>query len=382
MREHSKHLWFYLLAALVIAPMLTACSKEEPSAEAGPAVDKTGWYHDIVDVNFVKQYAVLPKRNDVAIIDSRPTARKYDKGHIPGAVSIPDSQFDKMKNLLPEDKSTLLIFYCGGTKCKLSHKSAGKSEKLGYKNIKVYANGYPDWVKNGNVVSVSEAYVKKLIDTNAKVVIVDSRPKKRKYDKGHIPGAISIPDKDFDKMTDKLPADKSTPLLFYCGGYKCKLSDNSAQKAMKLGYTNVKTFAAGFPAWKKAYGKGMISTASAAAKPAIKAGAEAGTITVASLEKILKENPESVVLVDVRDTDEFKLGTFKTAINIPINNLEKKIDTLPKDKPIVFFCGSGGRSGEAYDMVKMFRSDLDVYFLDAELSFNKDGSYIMVPTQG
>ena len=86
--------------------------------------------------------------------------------------------------------------------------------------------------------------------------------------------------------------------------------------------------------------------------------------------------------VDVRDTDEFKLGTFKTAINIPINNLEKKIDTLPKDKPIVFFCGSGGRSGEAYDMVKMFRSDLDVYFLDAELSFNKDCSYIMVPTQG
>lgn len=380
MKNHSKRFWFCLLASLALAPLLAQSAAS--AAEAKPAADKTGWYHDIVDVNFVKQYAVLPKRNDVLIIDSRPTARKYDKGHIPGAVSIPDSQFDKMKHLLPKDKSTLLIFYCGGTKCKLSHKSAGKAEKLGYKNIKVYANGYPDWVKNGNIASVSEAYVKKLIDTNAKVVIIDSRPKARKYDKGHIPGAISIPDKDFDKMTDKLPAEKSTPLLFYCGGYKCKLSDNSAQKAMKLGYTNVKTFAAGFPAWKKAYGKGMISTASAAAKPAIKAGAEEGTITVASLEKILKKNPESVVLVDVRDTEEFKQGTFKTAINIPINKLEKKIDTLPKNKPIVFFCGSGGRSGEAYDMVKMFRSDLEVYFLDAELSFNKDGSYVMVPHQG
>lgn len=48
------------------------------------------------------------------IVDSRPKKKKYDKGHIPTAISIPDSQFDKLKGKLPQDKNTLLIFYCGG----------------------------------------------------------------------------------------------------------------------------------------------------------------------------------------------------------------------------------------------------------------------------
>jgi len=50
----------------------------------------------------------------VMIIDSRPYKPKYVNGHIPTAVSIPDSQFDKMTDKLPQDKNTLLIFYCGG----------------------------------------------------------------------------------------------------------------------------------------------------------------------------------------------------------------------------------------------------------------------------
>jgi len=48
--------------------------------------------------------------------------------------------------------------------------------------------------------------------------IIDSRPKKAKYDKGHIATAINIPDSQFAKMTDRLPKDKNTLLIFYCGG--------------------------------------------------------------------------------------------------------------------------------------------------------------------
>jgi len=51
------------------------------------------------------------------------------------------------------------------------------------------------------------------------LLLVDSRPKKAKYDKGYIPSAISIPDSEFDKLKGKLPADKNTLLIFYCGGY-------------------------------------------------------------------------------------------------------------------------------------------------------------------
>jgi len=61
--------------------------------------------------------------------------------------------------------------------------------------------------------------VKKLVESNANAVIIDSRPKRAKYDKGHIPGAISLSDSKFDEMKGDLPQDKSIPLVFYCGGY-------------------------------------------------------------------------------------------------------------------------------------------------------------------
>jgi rhodanese-related sulfurtransferase len=150
------------------------------------------------------------------LIDSRPAARKYDLGHIPTAVNIPDSAFDKLApTLLPADKATLLVFYCDGPECILSHNSAFKAEKLGYTNIRVYANGFPDWIKGGNLHAVSVPYLKKLMDEKTPITLIDSRPKERKYDLGHIPGAISLPDSQFDKLAAQLlPADKAPPCTF------------------------------------------------------------------------------------------------------------------------------------------------------------------------
>ena len=66
--------------------------------------------------------------------------------------------------------------------------------------------------------AVSVEFVANQIEAN-QMILVDSRPKKAKYDKGHIPSAISIPDSQFDKLKGKLPADKNTLLTFYCGGF-------------------------------------------------------------------------------------------------------------------------------------------------------------------
>jgi rhodanese-related sulfurtransferase len=70
----------------------------------------------------------------------------------------------------------------------------------------------------GNYASVSVEYVAKQVDGN-EAVVIDSRPKKPKYDKGHIPTAISIPHSQFDKLQGKLPRGSETPLIFYCGGF-------------------------------------------------------------------------------------------------------------------------------------------------------------------
>ena len=227
----------------------------------------------------------------------------------------------------------------------------------------------------GNYPSVSVVWVKKELDKNAGMVLVDSRPKRKKYDKGHIPGAISIPDSRFAKMTDELPQDKSNTLVFYCGGFKCRLSHKSAKKAIELGYTKVKVYAAGYPAWKAAYGAGETGSAKMAATK-VKAGTEEGSIDTATFVKTVNENPDSMMLIDVRDADEFADGHFKTAVNIPVDQLEDKIKTLPADKPIVFVCGTGARSGESYYMVQDVRPELkNVYYLEGYLTFKKDGSF-------
>ena len=70
----------------------------------------------------------------------------------------------------------------------------------------------------GNYAAVSVEYVAKQVESNT-AVIIDSRPKKPKYDKGHIPSAISIPESQFEKLQGKLPRDSQVPLIFYCGGF-------------------------------------------------------------------------------------------------------------------------------------------------------------------
>lgn len=365
--------------ALLLVCMPDFGLAEEEKAATPEAAAESWRFHDIVPVEFVQQHVRFPKPADVMIIDARPKRPKFDRGHIPGAISIPDRQFEDMTNLLPADKNTLLIYYCGGLKCKLSHKSAKKAEKLGYTNVKVFAEGFPKWMRvAGNYPSVTVDWVNSQLKKTDPITLVDARPTRSKYDKGHIPTALSIPDRKFEEKQNELPADKDALLVYYCGGFKCKLSHQSAAKAIALGYTNVKVIAKGFPAWKKAgFPVGTALAEAAPAAPAIKAGEEEGSIDHNTFVKIVSEKPESIFLVDVRDLDEYKeTGSLKTAVHMSVDDVEKNMATLPTDKPIVFICGTGARSGESYYMVKDMRPEIKaVYYLEAEMTFNKDGSF-------
>ncbi len=100
----------------------------------------------------------------------------------------------------------------------------------------------------------------------------------------------------------------------------------------------------------------------------VKAGTEEGSIVIATFKKIMQETPNSIYLVDVRDPDEYAMGHFKSAVNIPVDRLEKKLDGLPTDKPIVFVCSTGARSVECYYMVLDLKPELKkVYYLEAEV---------------
>lgn len=360
-----------IIIAVILTSLLSFANCALASGDKATSDDMSWQFHTIVDADFVNAHVSVPMADNVMIIDARPYKGKYIKGHIPGAVSIPDSEFDKKINLLPKDKSMLLIYYCQGLKCKLSHKSARKAEKLGYTNVKVYAKGYPDYVaQKGNYGSISAEYLAELIAAN-KTMVVDARPLITKYNKGHVPSAISLPFSAFDELNGRLPRDLSTPIVFYCGGLKCKLSHKSAAKALEMGYTNVTVFATGYPSWKKMFGASGETLA-------VKAGTEEGSIDLDRFKEIIAKSPDSIMLIDVRDADEFGKDHFKTALNIPAEDLEDKINTLPSDKPVVFVCSTGARSGEAFYLVQDLRPELkEIFYVDAEIDFKKDGSFTL-----
>jgi 3-mercaptopyruvate sulfurtransferase SseA len=106
----------YSFIVLFLALMfLSGNTGQALAAEQAKDQKAEDWkFHSIVDVQFVMKYAVMPQPKDVLIVDVRPKQPKYDIGYIPTAINIPMSKFDEMTDKLPQDKNTLLIFYCEG----------------------------------------------------------------------------------------------------------------------------------------------------------------------------------------------------------------------------------------------------------------------------
>ena len=114
MSIRGRTLWLSVLFSLALVFAAGGAPSFAAATESGGSEAADWKFHTIVDVDFVQQHAKLPLAENVMIIDSRPYQTKYDTGHIPTAVSMPDTRFDKHVDKLPKDKNALLVFYCGG----------------------------------------------------------------------------------------------------------------------------------------------------------------------------------------------------------------------------------------------------------------------------
>ena len=152
--------------------------------------------------------------------------------------------------------------------------------------------------------------------------LFDSRPLPR-FQEGAIPTAVNLPYPAFDKLADKLlPKDKTALVIFYCAGPTCNMSPGSADKARKLGYTNLKVYKDGMPAWSaKNY----------------------GVLSVQSLKEAWIDKDIPHVLLDVRASGESKKGFIKGAVAFPAHHnaapLIKKLD-LKKNAPLIVYGGT------------------------------------------
>ena len=73
----------------------------------------------------------------------------------------------------------------------------------------------------------------------------------------------------------------------------------------------------------------------------------------ASSEKIVEAIRKGAMIVDVRTPGEFAAGHVKGAVNYPLDSLSSKLSALKQsNKPVVFCCASGNRSGQATSMAQ------------------------------
>ena len=61
---------------------------------------------------------------------------------------------------------------------------------------------------------------------------------------------------------------------------------------------------------------------------------------------------EQLLVLDVRQPDEFAEGHVKGSTLIPLDQLALRLDELPKDQEIVAICRSGNRSGVATGLLQ------------------------------
>jgi rhodanese-related sulfurtransferase len=83
-------------------------------------------------------------------LDARPESQYLD-GHIQSAINLPwqkvDQYFVEMAGRI--DGSEMIITYCDGESCELSHELALFLKEMGYENVRVLVNGWTVWQHAG-----------------------------------------------------------------------------------------------------------------------------------------------------------------------------------------------------------------------------------------
>jgi phage shock protein E len=68
--------------------------------------------------------------------------------------------------------------------------------------------------------------------------------------------------------------------------------------------------------------------------------------------EVLEKIKAGAKIVDVRTPAEFRGGAYPGAVNIPVQELDRRAGELEKDQPVVVYCASGMRSASAERLLR------------------------------
>jgi len=253
----------------------------------------------------------------------------FEKSHVKGAVHLPLELLPQQMKSIPANRPVIVYDETG----KKGHQALRTLLGAGFKDVTNISGGHTSLQRQARTTdfkflkidllpvelkSVGEETAKaeekiaaKARDTDSPIVVDVRTPEE--FQDGAYPGAINIPLDEMQLRINELGS-KSREITLYCASGA--RSAYAQRVLMQIGYTNVKN------------GGGIAAMmASRKAKPA--------AVNLSS----------EPIIIDVRTPQEFAGGAYKGAINIPLDDLQIRINELGgKSREITLYCASGARS--------------------------------------
>lgn len=149
------------LVSIVIISIVTGLCTNQMRASGIPLVAKWTVEERLVDgkgdtmgIPLLKAKTAF-EENRALFLDAR-GEDSFAQGHIKGAKSLPWHSVDDypMEIIQELSRQTLIITYCDGETCNLSHDLAVFLKEMGFLNTKVLVNGWTAWKEEGLPVEI------------------------------------------------------------------------------------------------------------------------------------------------------------------------------------------------------------------------------------
>jgi rhodanese-related sulfurtransferase len=85
---------------------------------------------------------------EVTVVETLRTEH-FEQGHLPGAIHIHFEAIEELAPTMLPDKDAAIVTYCSNTACANCEHAATQLTKMGYTNVRKYAEGKEDWQNAG-----------------------------------------------------------------------------------------------------------------------------------------------------------------------------------------------------------------------------------------
>ncbi|MDX2480932.1 MAG: rhodanese-like domain-containing protein [Desulfuromusa sp.] len=224
----------------------------------------------------------------------------------------------------------------------MTTKNAGLAKNLGYTNVKAFLGGEPAWTEAGHPIYASYDFVE-----NGNIVLLDLRQSDA-VTEGRIPRSVHMPSADLLDRLDEIPL--KAPIVLY--------SDNSEDVSDAFddlrydGYKNVSMVVGNYQGWISV---GRKTESGPDYKTKVNWVRKLGKdeVSLSDFKKAVLGELSNTYVLDVRSPAEIQeLGIFKNTVNIPLDEIPKRLTEIPKDKRIFIHCSTGARAELAFRELK------------------------------